>query len=88
MSRPIILILFFLAVTMTSAKAEDLFTEPCAQAGIPKELVLAIARQESSLHPWALNIRGIDYMPQTYEDAVHLVRRAEGAGVSYDIGIM
>lgn len=85
------LVFLLLSIIMIMAKpihADDLFTEPCVQAGIPKELVLAIAKQESSLHPWALNIRGIDYMPETYKDAVHLVRRAEGAGVSYDVGIM
>lgn len=89
MTNLVFLLLSIIIMAMAKpAQAGDLFTEPCTQAGIPMELVLAIAKQESSLHPWALNIRGIDYMPETYKDAVHLVRRAEGAGVSYDVGIM
>lgn len=88
MANLVFLLLSIIMATANPAQADDLFTEPCIQAGIPKDLVLAIAKQESSLHPWALNIRGIDYMPETYKDAVHLVRRAEGAGVSYDVGIM
>ena len=88
MTNLVFLLLSIIMAMAKPAQADDLFTEPCIQAGIPKDLVLAIAKQESSLHPWALNIRGIDYMPETYKDAVHLVRRAEGAGVSYDVGIM
>ena len=65
----LLLLVSIIMIMARPAQAEDLFTDPCAQAGIPRELVLAIAKQ-------------------TYKDAVHLVRRAEGAGVSYDVGIM
>lgn len=67
---------------------DKFFAEPCAKAGIPKELAIAIARQESSLHPWCINIQGKDYVPKTYQEACNIIQKAHKAGKSYDVGLM
>ncbi len=56
--------------------------------GIPRDLVKAIARQESECHPLVININGRDYRPTTVEQALRLCEYAERSGHSYDVGIM
>lgn len=67
---------------------DRIFSAACAQAGIPKALVMAIARQESGLHPWCVNVQGKDYVPRTHEEAVKIIQHAHISRKSYDIGIM
>ncbi len=67
---------------------EALFDDPCIAYQIPKELALAIARQESGYHPWILNIAGRDVRPVSKEDAVRRAKDALHAGLSCDIGLM
>lgn len=70
------------------AEGEDYFTEPCEALGIPRPLVMAIAQQESGLDPWLVNVSGVDHHPKTREEAVRLIREAQAAGTSFDVGLM
>jgi soluble lytic murein transglycosylase-like protein len=64
------------------------FTLPCAKYKVPKSLALAIARQESGIQPWALNIAGRSYRPKTKAEAVKIAQEALEQGRSFDVGIM
>ena len=51
------LILFLLAFLFLTAPAlADVFDAPCSRYRVPKRLVLAIAKTESGLDPWCVNI--------------------------------
>lgn len=65
-----------------------LFDEPCARYGVPKNLVMAIAKTESDLEPWVINVVGRDYRAKTREQALAIVHAARARGLSHDIGIM
>lgn len=55
---------------------------------IPTTLIKAIAKTESNYHPWAVNIAGRSYYPETREEALDLIRSAMARRKSVDIGIM
>jgi soluble lytic murein transglycosylase-like protein len=73
------------------AENED-FERNFAEAGelwkVPPKLALAIAKQESGLNPWAVNVTGQSYMFKTQEDALRLIDLAWSRGESIDIGLM
>ena len=54
----------------------------------PAWLIEAIARQESSLHPLAINIAGKDHYPATRQEAERIIAAAEASGKSFDVGLM
>lgn len=83
-----LLIFLCLVLCPLSALAEDYFAEPCAKAGIPKALAIAIARQESDLHPFVVNVAGHDLRADNAAQALDYIRRAEEGGKSYDVGLM
>jgi soluble lytic murein transglycosylase-like protein len=64
------------------------FDYPCGKFGIPKALAMAIARQESGMHPYVLNLAGKDVYPDSREKALKIAERAERRGISFDVGIM
>lgn len=66
----------------------ELFRAPCARWGVPVAWALAIAYQESRLHPWAVNIAGQGFHPASRADALALLRQAEARGRSFDVGMM
>jgi len=77
----------------TQASAADAsFTHLFERAGetweIPTALIKAVAQTESNLHPWAVNIAGRSYYPETREEALTLIRSAMARKKSFDIGIM
>lgn len=65
-----------------------LFDAACIRMGVPKDLALAIARQESGFHPWIINISGKDFRPKSKEEALRLCQWAMQANKSFDVGIM
>lgn len=75
-------------VQQRQAVLAPLFDDPCARYGVPKALALAIARQESGLHPWIINVSGRDVRPRNREEALAVARVALRAGRSFDVGIM
>lgn len=66
----------------------DLFDEACARFGVPKDLVLAIAKTESDLEPWVVNVAGKDFRAKSREQALGIIHAAKARGLSHDIGIM
>lgn len=64
------------------------FVEPCEQYGVPISLALAIARQESGIRPWVINIEGKGYFPQSREEARAIADKAWAEKRSFDVGIM
>ena len=82
---------FFLALFPLQAWAEtdlrSLLEAPCAKYGVPVSLALAIARHESGERPWAVNIQGKSFSPDSKEAALELLE-SRGKGKSYDVGYM
>jgi len=66
----------------------ELFAAPCLELGIPCPLTMAIARVESGLHPWSLNIEGRSFKFKTREAALAKARQAFSADRSFDVGLM
>ena len=54
----------------------------------PAWLIEAIARQESSQNPLAVNVAGKDYYPATRQEAEAIIAAAQGSGKSFDVGVM
>jgi len=69
-----LLVWAFLAVP---AKAED----------TPPALLDAIGIQESGMKPLAVNVTGKDYYPASREEAIKIIRQAQAAGKSFDVGL-
>ena len=83
------LILFLLAfLSLTAPAFADVFDAPCSRYRVPKRLVLAIAKTESGLDPWCVNIAGKTYRPGSRAGALAIIRQARARGVSHDIGLM
>jgi hypothetical protein len=70
------------------AVMESFFDEHCARYGVPKYLALAVARQESGMHPWIINVSGRDIRPSNGLEALSVATAALKAGRSFDVGIM
>jgi hypothetical protein len=66
----------------------DIFTAPCLEFNLPKPLALAIARVESGLKPWTLNIEGRSFWFDSKEEALEKAGEAWEAGRSFDLGLM
>lgn len=83
---------FFLFVLMICLSASpalaDVFDAPCSRYRVPKRLVLAIAKTESGLDPWCVNIAGKTYRPGSRAGALAIIRQARARGLSHDIGLM
>jgi soluble lytic murein transglycosylase-like protein len=76
------------AVLSREKRYSGYFDYPCKKFGIPKALAMAIARQESGMHPYILNLAGKDVHPASAEESLEMAGRAERRGISYDVGIM
>lgn len=51
-------------------------------------LIEAIARQESGFNPLAVNVAEKSHYPATREEAESIIKAAQTAGKSYDVGLM
>jgi len=85
LSAPFLLLIWNFLLLTTPALADPL-DSPCRQTGIPKILVQAIIKQESSGHPWAVNIGGRSYHPLNKKEALALIRKHNAR--SFDLGLM
>lgn len=65
-----------------------LFERASTRWGPPKAVLWAIAAQESSYHPWTVNVEGKAYYPQDRAGALKIIRQAEKGNKSFDIGLM
>ena len=65
-----------------------LFTVDTEAREPPPALIQAVARQESGLNPLAVNVAGRSHRPATREEAEALIRQAQAAGKSFDVGLM
>ena len=79
MKRMATLILLSLLVALP-ARAEE--------PGPPPGLLNAIARQESGMNPFAVNVAGKSYSPATRAEAEAIIHAAQAAGKSFDVGLM
>ena len=61
-----------------------LFVQAEETTGISRHLFAAIAAQESSFHPWSVNLAGRSYFGASKEDALAKIGNCE----SYDLGLM
>ena len=84
--KPFFFLLTFLLLTVTAHA--DVFDAPCARYRVPKKIVLAIAKTESGLDPWCVNVAGKDYRPGSRAGALTVIRHAQAKGLSHDIGLM
>lgn len=82
------LALVFIFLSSPALAFEKLFTEQCKAQGVPRELAMAIARQESALNPLCINVAGDDYWPKTRSEAETIIRKAQKKDLSYDVGLM
>lgn len=81
----------FLLVFLFASPAfafEKIFREQCKAIGVPKDLAMAIARQESALNPLCINVEGDDFWPETRAEAEAIIRKAQKKDQSYDVGLM
>ena len=78
----------FAFTTNDLPELEPLFDGPCLKFDIPKPVAMAIAKVESGLKPWVLNIDGRGYRFASKEDALAKAEEAWEAGLSFDVGLM
>ena len=64
----------------------DPYIEAARGAGVPSDLLIAIAGAESGYHPWALNIKGHQVFCRSREEAENVL--AETPTDDVDIGLM
>jgi soluble lytic murein transglycosylase-like protein len=69
-------------------QVDALFAEPCRELNIPEPLVRAIAKVESSMNPWTVNVAGRSYFFESKAEALAKVREAWPSGRSIDVGLM
>ena len=67
---------------------DNLFEQAGQAWDIPVPIIRAIAKTESNFHPWAINIAGKGFYPQTKAEALALIRTALTQRKSFDIGLM
>lgn len=59
-----------------------------ALPAVPQELIQAIARHESAMNPFAVNVAGKSYQPSSLDEALVIIAAAQAAGDSFDVGLM
>ncbi len=89
--RYLIFILIFIKIGF-SVPYEQCFEEASKDYGVPKKLLMAIAKVESSFNPYAINVnykgRSIkEYYPQNKEQAKIVLRYLIKNNFNYDVGI-
>jgi len=62
-------------------------TFPVRAEKAPPALLNAIGIQESGMNPLAINVAGKSHYPATREEAIKIIREAQAAGKSFDVGL-
>ena len=93
MKRLLVVLVLAGSIVTAPARAEQIslasmFEEASHTWGVPAALTQAIARVESGLSPWALNIEGRGYQFESKEKALAKAKEAEAKGRSFDSGVM
>ncbi len=88
MQKIVIIITLSLLSPPSALALEGLMQEAAQRWNVPQKLIHAIASHESGLNPWAVNVQGKGYMPQSREEALAIANRAWERGQSFDIGLM
>ncbi len=86
----------FISIAAHSADDKLLFLKYEKAYGLPKYLLYAIAYQESGRYtdgtfapwPWALNINGRSYYPETKQEAIEVATNALKTGKSFGGGYL
>lgn len=77
-----------LLISFSAFAFDNCFTLAAAEYGVRKDVLVAIARWESKLNPYAVNVAGKSYYPATKEEAETLIKSAAESGKSFDVGLM
>ncbi len=80
--------LFLPGQALAEADYRPLIIKASLHWKVPAKLALAIARVESGLNPWAVNVAGRGYQPKTREEASAIIDQAWRRGVSFDVGLI
>ena len=93
MKTALIALLFLLCVQPLYAESDtphfmDFFESTAGELDVPLSVVLAIAKVESEIKPWTLNIEGRSYRFASKDEALAKAEDASAAGRSFDVGIM
>jgi soluble lytic murein transglycosylase-like protein len=83
-------VIMFLLLTSINAHAEIMPTinYVSEKTGIANWLLLSVAKVESNLNPYALNVAGQSYYPGTRAEAEKIINMAIVDGKSFDVGLM
>jgi len=94
MAKILIAITFSLVITIVfpyGVNAQDftaLFQHAAEKKGVSYKLAMAIAKHESGMNPFAVNVAGKGYMPKTRDEATNIIKVAQQKGLSYDVELM
>jgi soluble lytic murein transglycosylase-like protein len=83
-------VIMFLLLTSINAHAEIMPTinYVSEKTGIANWLILSVAKVESNLKPYAINVAGQSYYPGTRAEAEKIINMAIVDGKSFDVGLM
>lgn len=84
----LILVLGAIFLSSPALAFDKYFTKYCKEGNVPVELAKAVARHESGLKPLCINVAGKDYQPKDRAEATRIIRTAQLADKSYDVGLM
>ncbi|MHB1681063.1 MAG: lytic transglycosylase domain-containing protein [bacterium] len=94
-NKKLIILLILICLVLIPAKAYGknstslmlCFNKASNLYNVPASILLAIADVESGFNPYAIDVEGISYFPDSYNQAINIVDKYRGS-TSIDIGIM
>jgi soluble lytic murein transglycosylase-like protein len=81
-------LLILVSTSHAHLSLDPMFREAAQVADVPATLTRAIAKVESGLNPWALNIEGKSFVFFNKEQVIEKAKVAQAAGQSFDSGVM
>jgi soluble lytic murein transglycosylase-like protein len=70
----------------SARELRKLFTKTAKEYKLPANLLMAVAQHESRSKPWALNLNGQSFFPESRAEAIDLLR--DRGSDNFDLGIM